>query len=68
MIEGRLLPNGISKTSGKLISYISTVRAKTDQLTNNHNNNNDILLRTHGPYHRHKSTKSGLITNKLDKK
>jgi len=22
-------------------------------------NNNDILLRTHGPYHRHKSTKSG---------
>jgi len=20
---------------------------------------NDILLRTHGPYHRHKSTKSG---------
>jgi len=24
-----------------------------------HTNNNDILLRTHGPYHRHKSTKSG---------
>ena len=24
-----------------------------------HNNNNDILLRTHGPYHKHKSTKSG---------
>jgi len=23
------------------------------------NNNDDILLRTHGPYHRHKSTKSG---------
>jgi len=23
------------------------------------NNNNNILLRTHGPYHRHKSTKSG---------
>ena len=22
-----------------------------------HNNNNDILLRTHGPYHRHKNTK-----------
>jgi len=22
-------------------------------------NNNNILLRTHGPYHRHKSTKSG---------
>jgi len=22
-------------------------------------NNNDILLRTRGPYHRHKSTKSG---------
>jgi len=22
-------------------------------------NNNDILLRTHGPYHRHKNTKSG---------
>jgi len=21
------------------------------------NNNNDILLRTHGPYHRHKNTK-----------
>jgi len=21
--------------------------------------NNDILLRTHGPYHRHKNTKSG---------
>jgi len=25
----------------------------------NINNNNDILLRTHGPYHRHKNTKSG---------
>jgi len=24
-----------------------------------YNNDNDILLRTHGPYHRHKSTKSG---------
>jgi len=23
-----------------------------------YNNNNDILLRTHGPYHRHKNTKS----------
>jgi len=23
------------------------------------NNNIDILLRTHGPYHRHRSTKSG---------
>jgi len=23
------------------------------------NNNNDILLRTHGPYHKHKNTKSG---------
>ena len=26
-----------------------------------YNNNNDILLRTHGPYHRHKSTKSVLL-------
>jgi len=26
---------------------------------NNYYNNNDILLRTHGPYHRHKNTKSG---------
>jgi len=25
------------------------------------NNNNDIVLRTHGPYHRHKSTKSVLL-------
>jgi len=24
-------------------------------------NNNNILLRTHGPYHRHKSTKGGLL-------
>jgi len=23
------------------------------------NNNDDILLQTHGPYHRHKNTKSG---------
>jgi len=27
----------------------------------NNSNNNDILLRTHGPYHRHKSTNSVLL-------
>jgi len=26
---------------------------------NKYNNNNDILLPTRGPYHKHKSTKSG---------
>jgi len=25
----------------------------------NNDNYNDILLRTHGPYHRHKNTKTG---------
>jgi len=25
------------------------------------NNNNNILLRTHGPYHKHRSTKSGYL-------
>jgi len=28
-------------------------------INNNNNINNDILLRIRGPYHRHKSTKSG---------
>jgi len=30
-----------------------------DDIRGNNNNDNDVLLRTHGPYHRHKNTKSG---------
>jgi len=34
-------------------------KLRTLATSNNNNNNNDILLWTCGPYHRHKSTKSG---------
>jgi len=36
------------------VLHIGTIFTKVN------NNNNDILLRTHGPYHRHKNTKRNI--------
>jgi len=38
-----------------LLDLLVTIVATLQEVRTN-NNNNDILLRTHGPFHRHKST------------
>jgi len=46
------------------VSYLNLERLSSPMptaatgLVFNNNDNNDILLQTHGPYHRHKITKS----------
>ena len=47
----------------KVIEVFATNKEWSLPNRNNYskNNNNNILLRTHGPYHRHTSTKGGLL-------
>jgi len=52
MIEARRL-------DPKLITF--SCEDFQEKFHDHNNNNNDILLWTHGPYHRHKSTKSVLL-------